>query len=240
MLRAALAEPAVPCEFSENLLKPYYLDRASILAARALGNTGNRRVLDLCAAPGGKTLVLASTLGGEGGIVANERSADRRRRLRQVLDDHLPPGLREKVVVTGHDASRWGLYEQNLYDLVLLDAPCSSERHLVRNPGHLRDWSPARTRRLAQQALAMLLAALAAAKPGGRILYSTCALSPGENDGVIERAMRKRPGLFSSLPAEEAGTEPTIYGRNVWPDRAEGTGPIYFALLEKKQDTCLA
>jgi 16S rRNA C967 or C1407 C5-methylase (RsmB/RsmF family) len=233
-LRKAMEKPPVPVAFSRNLRAPYYLDRASVMAALAPGESGNARILDMCAAPGGKTLVLASSLGPEGGITANERSAERRRRLCKVLDDHLAPGLREQVRVTGHDAARWGLYEQDAYDIVLLDAPCSSERHLVLNPRHLESWSPARIRHLSRQAYAMLLAALDAVKPGGRVLYSTCALSPEENDGVIERAGKRRPNAFAPLPARTPESEKTLFGENIWPDRADGAGPIFFALLEKK------
>jgi 16S rRNA C967 or C1407 C5-methylase (RsmB/RsmF family) len=232
-LKKALEEPGVPVGYSENLLRPYFLDPASIIAAQSLGKTGNSLVLDLCAAPGGKTLVLASSLGPEGRIIANERSSDRRRRLIKVLDDHISPDLRARVTVTGHDAARWGLHEQDRYDMVLLDAPCSSERHLLRNPKYLAAWSPARIRHLAQQAYAMLLAALAAAKPGGRILYSTCALSPEENDGVVERVRTRRPGWIDVLPVRPSSGEPSKYGCHIWPDRSGGLGPIYLALLQK-------
>jgi 16S rRNA C967 or C1407 C5-methylase (RsmB/RsmF family) len=238
-LRSALGRPAGPEPFSAGLIKSYYLDRASVIAAQAFGPVGNLTALDLCAAPGGKTLVLASSLGPEGRIVANERSSDRRSRLRRVLEEHLVPELRNRITVTGHDATRWGLHERNLYDLVLLDAPCSSERHLIENPKHLKLWSPARTKHLAHQAYAMLLAALTAAKPGGRILYSTCSLSPAENDEVVRRAQSRLPGGFAVLPAadfpadEPVIGEPTRFGRNIWPDRSDGLGPIYFSLLQK-------
>ncbi len=242
-LRAALLAEGSPTAFSKNLAKPYHLDLASVAAARALGETGDSRVLDLCAAPGGKTLVLASSLGPAGRIVANERSAERRRRLKAVLDEHLPPGLRERVTVTGRDAARWGLHERDAYDLVLLDAPCSSERHLLRDPARLSTWSPARTRHLAQQAYAMLLSALEAARPGGRVLYSTCALSPEENDEVVGRAMKRRPGLFEVLRENPDGSPPgeaARYGLCIWPDAAGGAGPIYYALLRKTASSRLA
>jgi 16S rRNA C967 or C1407 C5-methylase (RsmB/RsmF family) len=233
-LRAALREQPAPAAFSRGLLVPYYLDAASLAAALALGESGRGRVLDMCAAPGGKTLVLASTLKAEGAITANERSADRRRRLRQVLDAHLPLELRSRVSVTGHDAARWGLYEQNVYDSVLLDAPCSSERHIILNPKYLDSWSPARVRHLAQQAYAMLLAALAAAVPGGRVLYSTCALCDEENDGVVRRARERLPDSFTILETDcGIPSEKTLFGRKILPDTANGAGPIYFALLKK-------
>jgi len=241
-LREALLRPGTPEPFAKGLVKPYHLDRASVIAALAPGEVGDRRVLDLCAAPGGKTLVLASSLGPQGCIVANERSSDRRRRLKAVLDEHLPPEVRRRIEVTGHDAARWGVHERDAYDLVLLDAPCSSERHVLQSPPHLAAWSPARTKHLAQQAYAMLLSALSAAKPGGFVLYSTCALSPLENDEVVARAAERKPGAFEAVPAPEALRragppcpvgEATRFGRQIWPDVADGMGPIYYALLRK-------
>jgi 16S rRNA C967 or C1407 C5-methylase (RsmB/RsmF family) len=193
----------------------------------------------MCAAPGGKTLVLASTLGQGGEIVANERSSQRRKRLKTVLDAHLAPALRSCVAVTGHNAAVWGLHEKNAYDRVLLDAPCSSERHLVLQPRYLAAWSPSRSRSLARQAYAMLLAALDAAKPGGLLLYSTCALLEAENDEVIRRALERRPGAFTPIAplcAEKAATlslslEKTRFGSLILPDTSDGAGPLYFALL---------
>lgn len=232
-LRRALCTQTLPQPFSTGLLKPYYLDEASIRAAQVLGPIGNGTALDLCAAPGGKTLVLASSLGPQGRIVANERSADRRRRLHSVIKEHLPGEIQDRISITGHDAARWGLHEQNMYDFVLLDAPCSSERHLLENPKYLDLWSPARTRHLAQQSYAMLLSALKAVKKGGRVLYSTCALSPLENDDVVQRAMKRLPSVFKVIDGESSFGEATLYGQNIWPDKTGGMGPIYYSLLEK-------
>jgi len=221
-LRRALAEPGRPEAHLEGLIKPYYLDAASVRCAEALGVRPGDTVLDMCAAPGGKTLVLALALEGTGRLVTNDRSADRRARLKRVVADHLPAAWKANVRVTGFDATRWGLYEQEAYDRILLDAPCSSERHLVHSPAHLAEWSPNRTKTLAQQGLAMLCAALEALRPGGSLLYSTCSISPEENEGLLGRFAAKRPGRF-----EVAGQ--TL----VLPDAAAGEGPLFWALLKK-------
>jgi len=224
-LREALAAPPNPEALLGDLVKPYYLDAASVRAAQALGVEPGDAVLDLCAAPGGKTLVLALALGGTGELVANDRSADRRARLRRVVAEHLPEEFQAPVTFTGHDATKWGLHERERYDRVLLDAPCSSERHLIRSPGYLSDWSPHRTRVLAQQALAMLCAALEALKPGGTLVYSTCSISPEENRGLLERFAAKRPGRWTLQ-------EQTL----VLPDDSEGEGPLFWAKLVKMRE----
>jgi len=232
-LRGCLSRPGNPVAYSNGLIAPYYLDEASIAAARALDVQPGDTVLDMCAAPGGKSLVLAVAATTGGTLVANERSAARRARLIRVLDEHLPPALRARVTVTSHDATRWGLYEQNRYDRILLDAPCSSESHVIRSPEHLAQWSPSRTRHLATQAHAMLAAAVEAVKPGGLILYSTCSVSGIENDEVLRRLLKKRGALVSVIPAAGEEGERTEFGTEIFPDRFEGRGPIYFSLLRK-------
>ncbi|WP_455381973.1 RsmB/NOP family class I SAM-dependent RNA methyltransferase [Salinispira pacifica] len=232
-LRPCLRDSGRPVALEAGLLRPYYLDDASVTAAQALGVQGGDTVLDMCAAPGGKTLVLATAAGPGGTVVANERSAARRARLIRVLDEHLPPDIRERVTVTGHDARRWGLHERERYDRVLLDAPCSSEAHVLGSQQHLDRWSPARTRQLAVQAHAMLAAAVDAVKPEGYVLYSTCAVSPLENDGVIERLLKRRSGVVAVCRAQAPWGEPTVHGWEIMPDRAEGRGPIFFALLRR-------
>jgi 16S rRNA (cytosine1407-C5)-methyltransferase len=84
------------------------MDRASILAAQALRLPKQGAILDACAAPGGKCLVLCSRMEDETALVANEFSAERRRRLSAVLDEHLPPRKRQKIKVTGLDAAKMG------------------------------------------------------------------------------------------------------------------------------------
>lgn len=230
-LREALAEDPAYIELSKGLLNPYYLDRASYLTALSVGAKPGETILDMCAAPGGKTLVIALSLGGKGTLIANDRSAARRARLHRVLSEHLPEPSLTTVKVTGHDATRWGLYEQDTYDRILLDAPCSSERHVLGSAAHLARWSPSRSRRLAVQAYAMLAAAYTAVKKGGLIVYSTCALSPLENDGVIKKLRSKRGvsiEMDDSLPGEK-----TEYGIQIAPDRDGGLGPMYIARLRK-------
>ena len=237
-LRPALLSDPVYATLSNCLTKPYYLDPASVVAALALGVKPGHDVLDLCAAPGGKSLVLACELDGDGRLVANERSATRRGRLHRVLDGHLTGGARAAVTVTGHDAARWALYEPESYDRVLADVPCSSERHVIQSAGDLARWSPSRTRRLAQAAYAIGCAAVDATRPDGVIAYSTCALSPLENDAVVARLLNRGRGSLRSIPPPSRELtllewEPSEFGQIALPDRNNGAGPMYFALLQK-------
>ncbi len=232
-LRASLLEERKPIGFSEHLEATYYLDEASILGARLLGVQQGDRVLDMCAAPGGKSLVLASALQGSGHLVANDRSATRRGRLKIVLKNHLNDAWLESIQVTGHDATKWGLYEQETYDRILLDAPCSSERHVLNDAKALKMWRPSRPKALAVQQFAMLAAALEAVKIGGLILYSTCSIEPSENEGVIEKLYTKRSGRFALENISVPEAERRSYGSIILPDRSNGKGPLYVCLIRR-------
>ena len=225
----------------------YVMDLASIAAplplSAHLADCKQPRVLDLCAAPGGKSLVLAellwsSTPERSASLVVNERSRVRRARLINVIREYLPEPIRQKVQVTGHDATRWGLYESDAYDAVLLDAPCSSESHVLANSNALAQWSLKRVQRLAAQQYAMAVAALTALKPGGLLAYSTCSLAPPENDGVIERIIKKKSELATVVDVpwpslDGVFAEKTRFGWHAVPDTT-GYGPIYSAYLRKR------
>lgn len=233
-LRQSMAADPFYTELSRGLRKPYYLDAASLFPVEALKAGEARKILDLCAAPGGKALAIAGSMGSDARLTVNDRSSRRRSRLRRVLEEHLEPELLSRITITGHDAARWGLYEQNVYDRVLADVPCSSERHLVQEPKHLKDWSPARTRHLSVQAYAILAAGFSALKSGGILVYSTCALSPKENDDVLAKLLKRHGEECRLLPIIDGKTgEETSCGRIILPDRAGGMGPIYYASVAK-------
>lgn len=232
-LKHSLLVPSTPVHYSEGLVKTYFLDEASIIAANLLPVSECDHVLDMCAAPGGKSLVIANKLQGTGSLTCNDRSSQRRLRLRKVLDEHLPETWRATVSITSHDASKWGLYEQSAFDAILLDAPCSSERHVLQDPKVLALWGPARTKHLAVQQFAMLAAALEAVKPGGHVLYSTCSISTLENEAVVERLAKKRSGRYEEIPVEAPFSEELSHGRIILPDTAQGKGPLYFCLIRR-------
>ena len=205
-LKQALLAETEPAAFSVCGEKPYYLDRASIAAAQALPLLEEGRCLDMCAAPGGKTLVLASGMGAEVYLQANELSRTRRTRLINVIGEHLPAAISARVEVTGFDAAILPRFEQNLYDRILLDAPCSSERHVLTDPKYLAVWTPARIKALAQRQWALLSAAFLVLKPGGFLVYATCALTDAENDGVVARLLKK---YKQDVRIHQYGTPPT-------------------------------
>jgi 16S rRNA (cytosine1407-C5)-methyltransferase len=234
-LRESLLGANDPVPYETGLAKPYMLDRSSALAAQSLDISAAGPILDACAAPGGKALVIASRMGAQATLLANELSGERRRRLAKVLDEHLPPELRERVRVAGFDAAAAGGRKSELgrFAAVLLDAPCSSERHVLGSEKALAEWTPARPRFLAKRQWALLSSAFLLLQNGGSLVYATCALSPEENDAVVRRLLEKYGGeAFLEEPPFSEG-EATQHGRLILPDRAGGMGPMYVARIRK-------
>lgn len=221
---------------TDGLLEYYVMDQASIWAARALEVQPGDRVLDMCAAPGGKTLVLAEALAEQGELIANEMSASRRERLIQVIKQYIPRHIRDRVFVNGRDGGLYARSHLEYFDRILIDAPCSGERHLLENDRELKEWTLSRTKKLAQRQYALLTAALLALKPGGTMVYSTCSISPLENDSVIDQLMKKKTGFevdSMSLDGDfSKAAERTKHGVIILPDRSEH-GPIYICRLRK-------
>ena len=232
-LREALTGEEAPKRSIDGLIEPYFMDDASIETALLLPVEEGNEILDMCAAPGGKTIVLLSLLNGSGRLVSNDRSPDRRERMRRAIASSCPEKWRSASTITGHDASRWGLYEKEAYDAVLLDAPCSSERHVIQSPEHLGQWSPSRPKRLQALQYSMLTSAMLALKKGGVLLYSTCSINSGEDEDIISRFMKRHPDEAEEIDISLEHGEKRSHGVIVLPDRSGGRGPMYAALLRK-------
>ena len=185
--------------------QPYYMDAASVCAALCLPVTSGGKVLDMCAAPGGKSLVLAGGMGEDTLLYSNELSADRKKRLDKVLDDCIPADRRNHVITSCSDGATWCRREGEAFASILLDAPCSSERHVLADGKYLSQWSASRIKSLATRQWALLSSAWRLLAPGGFLLYATCALSPDENDGVVSRLFKKFPDAFQLKKAEARG-----------------------------------
>ena len=173
-------------------------DLAAALVPRLLGLVEGRRVIDLCAAPGGKTLALAA---GGAEVTAVDRSPARLKRLK---DNLARTGLAAEVVAA--DAAGWR--PGAAPDAVLLDAPCSATGTLRRHPdiAHLR--SPADVAKLAALQSKLLDNAVAMLPPGGRLIYAVCSLQPEEGREQIDRLLsggapvERQPVTASDLEAE--------------------------------------
>jgi 16S rRNA C967 or C1407 C5-methylase (RsmB/RsmF family) len=211
----------------------YVLDYASVMIVEHLGIEAFHRVLDLCSAPGGKAIAISQYLSPSGEISCNEAQPERFARLRRNVQSYIPQNSCV-VHLTQRDATTW--HNPCAYDRVLVDAPCSAERHLVLQPGGTALWSDESSRLFAKQQLSLLLRAIETTKVGGIVVYSTCSMSPLENDDVVESALQKSRCDIRCRETKLALGEPTRYGWIVLPDAAEGWGPMYCATLAKMGD----
>jgi len=153
--------------------------RGAMLVARALDPQPGERVLDLCAAPGGKTTHLAALMHDRGEIVAVERHGRRAQALQRTCDRL---GASSVAVRTG-DAAHFTTDVP--FDRVLVDPPCSGLGTLQGHPDLRWRMTPAALTRLATAQASILRAAVRALKPGGALVYSTCTLSPVENEAIV-------------------------------------------------------
>ncbi|HAZ11309.1 MAG: hypothetical protein A2X86_20475 [Bdellovibrionales bacterium GWA2_49_15] len=223
-----------PSTFGLELYPYYLLDHASAIAALLLNLTPETLYADFCAAPGGKSLVALFKQQGPVAALLNEPSQDRCRRLKSNLSLYLPSNLMKDVTLTSYDGRRFGLHRPDSFDTILLDVPCSSERHVLLDQNELAHWKPKRSKLLGELQFSLLCSAFSALKKNGQILYSTCALAPQENEKQIERLLKKRPGQVEviSHPLLEKYFEKRPYGYLALPDQ-QGMGPLFCCLLKK-------
>lgn len=229
--------------------KPYFLDAASVFAAYQLPLDNALSILDMCAAPGGKSLVIASRMEDEATIVCNERSMPRRQRLVQTCRESLPERIFSRVKITASDGAVLCKMQDACYSRILLDAPCSSERHILNDEKYLNLWTEARIKTLSMEQWALLSSAYRLLEEGGLLVYSTCALTSFENDEVIRRLLKKFSDanivydiknvaederLCSMLDKQiHLRPERTEFGFHILPDNNDGAGPIWFSIVKK-------
>lgn len=221
----------------------YLQGLSSMLAPLFLDVQPRQAVLDVCAAPGSKTTQLAALMGGRGTLVAGDASRKRCYKLERVLADQ---GA-DFVEVACRRGEAWGRTHPEAFDRVLADVPCSSEgRFHVDDPASYADWKPAKVKRLAAEQRRLLISALHALRPGGRLVYSTCTFAPEEDELVVQKALRYARGAARLVPPpfEPPGALPGLtsrhgraldpalaHARRVLPDR--GLEGFFLAVLER-------
>ncbi|KAI8478637.1 5-cytosine rRNA methyltransferase NSUN4-like [Branchiostoma floridae x Branchiostoma belcheri] len=235
----------------DGILTYYVLDAASILPVLALNLKPGDIVLDMCAGPGGKTLAIINTSVSLSGIIANEPKASRCKRLNQVLRLYLQRGLsvQKGVKVTSFDGCRWGKMSPNSFDKVLVDVPCTSDRHSLTHDEKTNIFHVSRLRErteLPDLQVKLLSSALAAVRPGGEVVYSTCTMSQMQNEGVVYMAM-EHANQTSNILTEVADVSNLVQffqqtftfsegcriGALVLPSLPNNWGPMYFCRLRR-------
>ncbi len=164
----------------------YVQEEIAMTAVQVLDPQPGERILDLCAAPGGKTAQIAVRLQATGMVVANELHAAR---LPSLSTTVARLGLMN--VVTTQGDGRTALFPAQAFDRVLVDAPCSGEGNLRRRRSP-RPWQPEHGLRMASAQKKLLSRALDLVKPGGTVVYSTCTFAPEENEAVLDAVVGDR------------------------------------------------
>jgi len=208
-------------------------DSGAQLAASLLQLSPGQRVLDACAAPGGKTGHLLEASGGGIDLTAVDVSEERV----ALIEENLRRLKRHARVVVGDLRQPGSFWDGRPYERILVDAPCSSTGVIRRHP----DIKLLRRARdlpgLAAGQLQILRAALTLLAPGGRLVYCTCSVLPQENEQVIERLLEERPTLSVAVmprgPKLAPGGLDRAVGVQLLPGAEAGTDGFYYACLEK-------
>lgn len=177
----------------------YLQDEASQLVAQVLDVKAGERVLDLCAAPGGKTTLIAECAGDDAMIVAADRSAVRMETVIATSRLHKLKGIKPVIL----DAVEQLPFRPGTFDKVLVDAPCSGTGTLRRNPEIRWRLSAADIGAFAQIQKEILRRAADAVKPGGRLVYSTCSVEREENEEVIQEISLHRLSVTRTWPQRQ-------------------------------------
>ena len=227
----------------------YYIQEPSaMMPARLLDPGPGERILDLCAAPGGKSTQIAGKMEGRGFLLCNEIHPARAKILSENIERM---GIRN-ACVTNEEPGRLAEALPEYFDRILVDAPCSGEGMFRKNKEACGEWSPQNVDMCAARQDEILDCAARMLRPGGRLVYSTCTFSVEENEGSICRFLARHPeyrilpvdkealglagcdGLCGEQPGGMGGAglhlEDTV---RMWPQRIKGEGH-FAAVLEKR------
>lgn len=217
----------------------YVQDPGAMAPAECVDVQPNWRILDICAAPGGKSSQLRNKLGEEGILVSNEIIPSRCR----ILTGNMERLGFRNTVTTCMDPTRLAALFPRTFDLVMVDAPCSGEGMFRKDDTAITEWSLDNVRRCARRQTGILAEAARTVKDGGYIIYATCTFSLEEDEMVVDGFLRAHPE-FELLPVKEAVRAHTADGisfdgcfsqslynaRRFYPHKSRGEGQ-FMALL---------
>jgi NOL1/NOP2/sun family putative RNA methylase len=219
----------------------YYLqDPAAMAVAELVNPQPGERILDLAAAPGGKSTHLASMLRNQGTLVANEIHP---RRVWALVENLERWGMTNSVIMNEHP-DRIVHQLPEFFDRVLVDAPCSGEALFRRSPEARLEWSPEHVQSCALRQSEILNSASALVRPGGYLVYVTCTFNAHENESVVARFLDQNTNfrlIPTNIPGTSAGhpewatttTHPELAGAiRIWPHHSPGEGH-FIALLQR-------
>lgn len=218
----------------------YYIQEPSAMAPGAyIPIEEGDYVLDLCAAPGGKSTQIGARLGQKGLLVANDVSASRAMALLKNIENF---GVRN-IMVTAESPSRLASKLEGYFDKILIDAPCSGEGMFRKSEETIKSWETHGVEHCCSLQQEILEDAVKMLKPSGMILYSTCTFSPEENEGMMQQFLDKHKGfkvipllptggIQKAHPEWVAGDAQLEGALRMWPHHIEGEGH-FVCLLQR-------
>ncbi|MBR2971417.1 MAG: hypothetical protein IKC61_00635 [Clostridia bacterium] len=223
----------------------YMQDPGAMASAAAIDIEPEWWVADLCAAPGGKSSQIAERLGEDGFILSNEYVP---KRAKIIVGNFERLGVRN-AIVTSLDTARLAEMYEGIFDLVVVDAPCSGEGMFRKSEDAVNDWSEDNVRISAGRQREILSNARTLVKPGGYLLYSTCTYSPEENEENVEDFLIANPD-FHLVKVKDAIIKNTCpglnrfaeridnieYARRFYPHVSDGEGQ-FLALMQRDENS---
>lgn len=206
----------------------YVQSLSSMIPPLVLEPQPNEIILDMTAAPGSKTTQIAMLMNNTGTLVANDKSRIRNFRLTANLKLQ---GVTNTHVLSQPGEFLWKKYPE-YFDRVLVDVPCSMEgRFFVEDPKTYQDWTPGKVKQLSEMQKWLLRSAVSSTRVGGTIVYSTCTLSPEENEEVINWILKKEGGAveLEDISIKDLLTDKglTHYKNRIFDERLSKTVRIY-------------
>ena len=200
----------------------YSQEPSAMIAAELMPVKNGDKILDLCAAPGGKSTQLAAKMGGSGLLVSNEVIASRAKILCENIERM---GIKNTVVTNMYPEKMEKIFEK-FFDGIMVDAPCSGEGMFRKDEVAIQEWSVEHTEACAVRQLSILESAYKMLKPGGHLVYSTCTFAKVENEDVCSEFTKLHPDME------------ILSMHRLMPHKVKGEGHFSALMYKKGEEKC--
>ncbi|MHA5094857.1 RsmF rRNA methyltransferase first C-terminal domain-containing protein [Oenococcus oeni] len=199
------------------------------------------KILDLAAAPGGKSTQIAADMNNQGLLIANEISFSRAK----ILSENIERSGITNCIVTNHRPDELAEHFENYFDKILLDAPCSGEGMFRKDPQAIKYWHSDYSSECANRQKEILKSVLSMLRPNGQLIYSTCTFAPEEDEQIVAWLLdnyselsllkiRKKDGIEDGRPQWANGNRELKNTARLWPNKIKGEGHFVARLIKSK------